>query len=58
MFWLSAEHNLSIKAADLLIDKMESDVRKEQSWNQWRKTMILKGKSSQIISLSLAGSIF
>lgn len=52
-FPLSVEHYLSIKAADLLIDKMESDVRKEQSWNHWRKRTILKGKSAQIISLSL-----
>lgn len=46
-------HYLSIKAADFLIDKMESNIRKEQSWNHWRKRTILKGKSAQIISLSL-----
>lgn len=53
----SAEQYLSIKAADLLIDKKESDVRKEQIWElleEKKRRTILKGKSIWIISLSLS----
>lgn len=46
-------HYRSIKAADLLIDKMENNIRKERCWSDWRKRTILKGKGAQIISLSL-----
>lgn len=53
----SAEQYLSIKAADLLIDKKESDVRKEQIWElleEKKRRAILKGKGIWIISLSLS----
>lgn len=55
----SAVQYLSIKAADLLIDKKESDVRKEQIWElleakKKKKRAILKGKGIWIISLSLS----
>lgn len=52
-FPLSIECRLSVKANDLLIDEMASDVRKEQNWNHLRKKMILKGMRARVISLFL-----
>lgn len=48
-FPLSIECRLSVKANDLLIDEMVSDVRKEQNWNHLRKKIFKRAR--ELISL-------